>query len=72
MIMIWLNINWYINYISGQTTGLDLHAQFHSDSDLYPDNSFQSDSGLSQGGTDSGLHPHSCLHPDSGFWPFWL
>ena len=26
---------------------------------LYPDSSFQSDSDLSQGGTDSGLHPHS-------------
>ena len=35
-----------------------------------PDHSgFQSDSGLSQGGTDSGLHPHSCLHPDSGLVP---
>ena len=32
-----------------------------SDSALYPDSSFQSDSGLSEGGTDSGLHPHSCL-----------
>ena len=29
---------------------------------LYPDSGFQSDSGLSQGGTDSGLHPHSCLY----------
>ena len=44
-----------------------VHAHFHSDSVLYPDSSFHSDSGLSQGGTDSGLHPHSCLHPDSGF-----
>ena len=43
---------------------IDLHAHFHSDSAPYPDSSFQSDSGLSQGGTDSGLHPHSCLHPD--------
>ena len=42
-------------------------AHFHSKSALYPDGGFQSDSGLSQGGTDSGLHPHSCLHPDSGF-----
>ena len=44
---------------------IDLHAHFHSDSALYPDSSLQSDSGLSQGGTDSGLHPHSCLlvHP---------
>ena len=40
---------------------IDLHALFHSDSALYPD------SGVSQGGTDSGLHPLSCLHPDSGF-----
>ena len=31
---------------------------------LYPDSGFQSDSGLSQGGIDSGLHP------DSGFQPF--
>ena len=46
---------------------IDLHAHFHSDSALYPDSGFQSNSGLSQGGTDSGLHPHSCLHPDSGF-----
>ena len=48
---------------------IDLHAHFHSDSALYPNSSFQSDSGLSQGGTDSGLHPHSCLlvHPDSDF-----
>ena len=46
---------------------IDLHAHFHSDSALYPDSNFQSDSGLSQCGTDSGLHPHSCLHPDSGF-----
>ena len=45
----------------------DLHARFHSDSVLYPDSGFQSDSGLSQGGTYSGLHPHSFLHPDSGF-----
>ena len=37
------------------------------DSAHYPDSGFQSDSGLSQGGTDNGLHPHSCLHPDSGF-----
>ena len=37
------------------------------DSALYPDSRFQSDSGLSQGGTDCGLHPHSCLHPDSSF-----
>ena len=29
------------------------------DSALYPDSGFQSDSGLSQGGTDSDLHPHS-------------
>ena len=51
-----------INYISGQTTGLDhLRAHFQSDSALYPDSSFQSDSGLSQGGTDSGLHPDSGL-----------
>ena len=48
---------------------IDLHAHFHSDSALYPDSSFQSDSGLSQGGTDSGLHLHSCLHPDSGSYP---
>ena len=41
---------------------IHLHAHFHSDSALYPDSSFQSDSGLSQGGTDSGLHSHSCLH----------
>ena len=27
------------------------------DSTLYPDSSFQSDNGLSQGGTDSGLYP---------------
>ena len=47
---------------------INLHAHFHSDSALYPDSGFQSDSGLSQGGTDSGLHPHSCLHPDSGFY----
>ena len=68
--MIWLN--WCINYISGQTTGFDHRSAgyFHSDSALYPDSSFQSDSGLSQGGTDSGLHPHSCLHPDSGFLAF--
>ena len=46
---------------------IDLHAHFHSDSALYPDSSFQSNSGLSQGGTDSGLDAHSCLHPDSGF-----
>ena len=46
---------------------IDLHVHFHSDSALYPDSSFQSDSGLSQGGTDNGLHPHSCLYPDSGF-----
>ena len=46
---------------------IDLHAHFHSESALYPDSSFQSDSGLSQGCTDSGFHPHSCLHPDSGF-----
>ena len=32
---------------------IDLLAHFHSDSALYPDSSFQSDSGLSQGGTDS-------------------
>ena len=46
-----------LNYISGQTTGYDhdLRAHYHSD------RCFQSDSGLSQGGTDSGLHP------DSGF-----
>ena len=31
---------------------INLHAHFHSDSALYPDSSFQSDSGLSQGGTD--------------------
>ena len=37
------------------------------DSALYPDSGFHSDSGLSQGGTDSGLHPYSCLHPESGF-----
>ena len=42
----------------------DLHAHFHSDSALYPDSGFQYDSGLSQGGTDRGLHPHSCLHPE--------
>ena len=48
---------------------IDLHANFHSDSALYPDSGFQSDS-LSQGGTDSGLYPHSCLHPESGFQPF--
>ena len=67
MVMIWLNR--CINYISGQTTGLD-HAHFHSDSALYPDSSFQSDSGLSQGGTDSGLHPHSCLRSWQQF-PVW-
>ena len=37
------------------------------DSALYPDSRLQSLSGLSQGGTDYGVHPHSCLHPDSGF-----
>ena len=39
-----------------------MHAHFHSDSALYPDSGFQYDSGLSQGGTDSGLLPHSCLY----------
>ena len=33
---------------------------------LYPDSSFHPDSGLSQCGTDSGLHLDSGLHPDSG------
>ena len=43
---------------SGQTTGLDhLRAHFHFDRGLYPDSGFRLDSGLSQGGTDSGLHP---------------
>ena len=46
---------------------IDLHAHFHSDSALYHDSGFQSDSVLSQGSSDSGLHPYSCLHPDSGF-----
>ena len=34
---------------------INLYAHFHSDSARYPDSSFQSDSGLSQGGTESGL-----------------
>ena len=46
---------------------IDLNAHSHLDSALCPDSGFQSDSGLSQSGTDSGLHPHACLHPDSGF-----
>ena len=46
---------------------IDLHAHFHCDTALYPDSGFQSDIGLSQGGADSSLHPHCCLHPDSGF-----
>ena len=46
---------------------LNSNANFHSDSALYPESGFQSDSGLSQSGTDSDLHPHSCPHPDSGF-----
>ena len=55
-------LNCCINLISEQTTGLDnVHAHFYSDSALHPDSSFQSDSGISQGGTDSNLHP------DSGF-----
>ena len=33
------------------------HAHYSA---LYPDSGFQYDSGLSQGGTNSGLHPHSC------------
>ena len=41
----------------------DLHADFHSDSALYPDSGIQYDSGLSQGGTDSGLHSDS-WHPE--------
>ena len=31
---------------------IDLHAHFHSDSALYPDSGFQSDSSLSQHGSD--------------------
>ena len=39
-------------FVSGRTTGLDhLSADFHSDCALYPDSGFQSDSGLSQGGS---------------------
>ena len=40
----------------------DLNAHSHCDSALYPDSGFQSDSGLSKSGTDSGLHPHVCLY----------
>ena len=50
---------------SGQTTQLfliiDLHANFHSDSALYRDNGFQSDSSLYQGGTE---WPSSPQHND--------
>ena len=35
---------------------------------IYPDSGFHPYSGLSQGGTDSCLHPNSGLNPDSGFF----
>ena len=62
-------------HISGQTTVLFFSVLISILTEgLYPDSSFHPDSGLSQGGTDSylhpnsGLHPNSDLHPDSGFF----
>ena len=60
-----LQLSFYLVY-TNHVIAVTLHAQFH-DWDLYPDSSFQSDSDLSQGGTDSCVHADCGLHPDSGF-----